>query len=70
MLAGCSQSEGERTEKQYEIVLQTYPSKRERCDEQRKVAEACLRDQSQHEYQMWDLKADITCNGADIDDLR
>jgi hypothetical protein len=69
-LSGCSQSEGERAEKQYEIVLKTYPTKRERCNEQRKVADAYLRDQNQQKYQMWDMEADTTCLDADLRDLR
>lgn len=69
-LLGCSRSEGKRAEKQYEIVLQTQPTQRERCTELRKVAEAYLRDQSLDEYKKWDLEADGTCLGADIDELR
>jgi hypothetical protein len=69
VLPGCSQSEGKRAEQQLEIVMQTHPTKREQCTEKRKVADAYLRDQKLDEYKMWDMDADVTCNGADIDDL-
>lgn len=69
LLAGCTRSEGEKAERQYNMVASNLPSPDELCSASREVAAAYLKDENDDEYQRWNLKADIDCNQAALDRL-
>lgn len=71
LLAACNSAvrEAEAAEKRADIVERN-GSARERCEALRDVADAWLKAQDEQKYRLSDLRADIACNAARMDEFR
>jgi hypothetical protein len=68
-LAGCAAAkpqEGAKAEREWRIVERTTkPGWRARCEGQRVVANAYLRDENEERFRHWSVMADAACHAAD-----
>lgn len=59
-LAACSQSSGEKSEKQYEMVVR-HGSSADQCEAAKRVRDAYLSDGNDTKYAEWQQKASDDC---------
>lgn len=66
-LAGCSQSEGEKAEAEYEIARSVGVDSAAACQFESRIRDAYLSDQNEDKYKHWLRAANLSCIDADLD---
>lgn len=68
VLSGCDKA-SDRATREYDMMVRAHASAEARCAKKREIAEAFLKEENEHEYEMANVEAGLECNQASLDRL-
>lgn len=66
VLAGCSESKGDKALREYEMMSHSPMTRQERCAISKKIEQGYLEDENREKYRDWQTRALINCTRADL----
>lgn len=70
VLAGCSEPESAKLERQFEILEKADRGDKVLCEKGNEVADAHLREEDAENYRKWSVYASTHCTAVAVDHLR